>query len=138
MPNKRFVKNETYRRRDLHDEFGGQRQGGISTPSRHDIILLFTGESGHQHGYRDGWSKENVFNYTGEGQRGDMQFKFGNKALRDHVDARKELHLFEQAKKGYVRYVGQMECIGFHLVEASDTRGRKRQAIVFELREVSC
>ena len=136
MQQKRFQKNALYRRRELHGEFCGQRQGGISTPSQHDIIMLFTGEAGHKHGYKDGWSKENVFNYTGEGQRGDMQFRFGNKAIRDHVETQKELHLFEQVKKGYVRYVGQIECIGYHYVEAPDTGGKQRKAIVFELREL--
>lgn len=137
MQKKRFEKNATYRRRDLHEEFNGQRQGGISTPSHHNFIMLFTGEAGQPHGYKDGWTKENIFTYTGEGQRGDMQFKFGNKAIRDHVDAGKELHLFEQAKKGFVRYVGQMECIGYHIVEAPDTDRKQRKAIVFELKAVA-
>lgn len=136
MRNKKFEKNAAYRRRDIHKEFNGQRQGGISTPSQRDFIMLFTGEAGHQHGYRDGWSKENVFNYTGEGQRGDMRFKFGNKAIRDHIETGKELHLFEQMKKGFVRYIGQMECVGYHYTEARDTEGKQRKAIVFELKEV--
>jgi len=137
MQKRRFEKNATYRRRDLHGQFNGQRQGGISTPSGHDFIMLFTGEAGHQHGYRDGWSDKNIFNYTGEGQRGDMQFKFGNKAIRDHIEARKELHLFVQVRKGYVRYIGQMDCIGYQFVEAPDTGGKQRKAIVFELKEVA-
>lgn len=48
-----FVPGQSYRRRDLHKRWGGQRQGGISTPSRNNIILLFTGDAGQQHGYRD-------------------------------------------------------------------------------------
>ena len=46
-----FVPGQTYRRRVLHERWGGQRQGGISTPSRNNIILLFTGDAGQQHGY---------------------------------------------------------------------------------------
>jgi 5-methylcytosine-specific restriction protein A len=63
-----FVQGQVYRRRDLHDRFGGQRQGGISTPTKHNVILLFTSEAGEQHGYSDGWSGDAVFLYTGEGQ----------------------------------------------------------------------
>jgi 5-methylcytosine-specific restriction protein A len=69
-----FVPGQIYRRRDLHHQFGGQQQGGISTPSRFPIILLFTGDSGARYGYHDGWQADGLFLYTGEGQRGDMHF----------------------------------------------------------------
>jgi hypothetical protein len=42
-----FVPGKGYRRRELHEQYGGQRQGGISTPSDHPIIFLITGKSGH-------------------------------------------------------------------------------------------
>ena len=48
-----FVQGQVYRRRDLHDQYGGQQQGGISTPANYPIILLFTCESGQQYGYAD-------------------------------------------------------------------------------------
>ncbi len=51
-----FAQSQEYRRRDLHDQLGGQRQGGISTPADQSIILLFTGNSGEQYGYSDGWT----------------------------------------------------------------------------------
>jgi len=74
-----FVPGRTYRCRDLHKRFGGQRQGGISTPKSRNMILLFTGESGKQHGYDDDWTDDGIFLYTGEGQHGDMRFVAGNK-----------------------------------------------------------
>jgi 5-methylcytosine-specific restriction protein A len=87
---------KTYnRRRDLHDKYGGQRQGGISTPSAHPLIFLFTGESGAQYGYRDGPRPDGTCWYTGEGQVGDMEMVRGNRAIRDHVTDGKQLHLFE-------------------------------------------
>jgi 5-methylcytosine-specific restriction protein A len=128
-----FVPGKLYRRRDLHEGWGGQRQGGISTPSRNNIILLFTGDAGQQHGYRDEWSKDGIFFYTGEGQKGDMRYVSGNRAIRNHAGDGKDLHLFKQAAKGYVRYVGQMVCTGSSYKEAPDTQGHLRKAIVFEL-----
>jgi 5-methylcytosine-specific restriction protein A len=89
----------TYNRReDIHAKFGGQQQGGISTPDGAPFIFLFTGEIGEQYGYADGWS-EGVFLYVGEGQRGDMEFIRGNKAIRDHAMNGKELLLFEALKR---------------------------------------
>jgi hypothetical protein len=128
-----FVRGRIYRRRELHAQYGGQRQGGISTPSGQPFILLFTGETGLQYGYRDGWSEEGIFLYTGEGTKGDMSFVRGNLAIRDHVMDGKDIHLFQQVDKGHVRYVGQMICTGFHQRRAPDADGNDRQAIVFEL-----
>ena len=113
----------------LHDQYGGQRQGGISTPRRFPIVLLFTGETGHQ----DSWTDSGVFNYTGEGQRGDMAFTRGNRALRDHERDGKDLHLFAYQPDGQAKYIGQMLYIGHHLETRPDLDGRPRQAIIFEL-----
>lgn len=124
------------RRQDLHAKYGGQMQGGISTPSGHSFIMLFTGESGEAHGYRDGWTSGGRFLYTGEGQYGDMTFVRGNKAIRDHEDDGKELHLFSIVGKGEVKYVGQMRCVDCRIVRGTDTDDRQRQTIVFELEPV--
>lgn len=130
-----FVPGQVYnRRQDLHGQYGGQRQGGISTPAAYPFILVFTGEAGLAHGYEDGWDLESgTFNYTGEGQTGDMTFRAGNKALANHVEDGKDLHLFEYVATGTVKYVGQMVCTGWHLATAPDTHGNMRQVIKFEL-----
>lgn len=49
-----FVPGQLYRRRDLHAGYGGSYQSGISFSSRAPVVFLFTGDSGEQHGYRDG------------------------------------------------------------------------------------
>ncbi len=53
-----FVPGQIYRRRDLHERFGGQRQGGISTPKSSPFIFLITGDSGKQYGYADEWTRK--------------------------------------------------------------------------------
>ena len=97
------------------------------------MIFLFTGDAGQEHGYRDKWSADGIFLYTGEGQKGDMRYVSGNKAVRDHSRDGKDLHLFQQDRKAYVRYVGQMVCTGSHIENALDTDHALRTAIVFEL-----
>lgn len=121
------------RRRELHDRYGGQRQGGMSTPSDHPVIFLFTGEGGAEHGYRDEFKPDGTYHYTGEGQRGDMSFVRANRALRDHQADGKRVHLFEALGDGNVRYVGEATYLGHHREERPDTDGHPRQAIVFEL-----
>lgn len=131
-----FTIGEIYRRRSLHDLFGGQQQGGISTPSKHNFIMLFTSETGEQYGYNDGW-KDGKYLYTGEGQRGDMQFVRGNAAIRDHHERDKKLHLFRYVKMGHVEYLGEMVYVAHHLRKGPDVDGKMRQVIVFELMPAS-
>ncbi len=130
-----FEVGRVYNRRDdLHTRFGGQRQGGISTPADQSFLMLFTGESGEQYGYRDGWNEHGVFLYTGEGQTGNMDFVRGNRAIRDHVQDGKVLELFESLGKGHgYRYVGQFVCASWEFRQGLDSGGAERRVIVFHL-----
>lgn len=123
------------RQRDLHANYGGQQQGGICTPTQHPLIFLFTGESGTQYGYTDGWDDaDGVFSYTGEGQLGDMEFVRGNKAIRDHIADGKDLHLFRAMGKGKgYRYVGQFACSSWEERMTPDADQTLRKAIIFHL-----
>jgi 5-methylcytosine-specific restriction protein A len=60
-----FVKDKLYHRRSLHNQYGGNPQGGISNCRNHPIIFIFTGSSGEQYGYEDGWDKDGYIRYTG-------------------------------------------------------------------------
>jgi 5-methylcytosine-specific restriction protein A len=128
-----------HRRNELHGKYGGQQQGGISTPSSSPIIMLFSGSSGEQYGYKDGWNQDGTFPYSGEGQIGDMQLTRGNAAIAKHEESGKSLHLFQMTpEKGLVRYVGEMRYLDHHRIpRAADREGRSRAAIVFRLQPVS-
>lgn len=134
----KFQDGQNYsRRKDIHDVFGGQRQGGISTPSAYPVIFIFTGESGEQHGYADGWRDGDVFLYTGEGQRGDMQFRGGNRAIRDHSTDGKELLLFQALGKSRpVRFMGRFSCQSWDTFRGLDSDGKQRECIQFHLVKV--
>lgn len=125
-------KDSIYSRQEIHDSIGGQRQYDISTPRNYNAILLFTGTSGMNHGYHDGWRNDGVFLYSGEGQVGDMAFTHGNTQIRDHQQNGKELHLFRILGEGRVKYVDQMVCIGYNILN-EDAKGTNRKIIQFEL-----
>lgn len=112
---------------------GGNSKGGICTPGQHPVIFAFTGASGKQHGYADGWGDDDAFRYFGEGQAGDMVFERGNRAIRDHLKNGKDLLLFQTLGRGQVRFLGQFDCAGYEQVKAPDSGGTLRQAIVFDL-----
>jgi 5-methylcytosine-specific restriction enzyme A len=122
------------RRKDLHEVYGGQEQGGISTPASHPVILIFTGESGSEYGYRDSWDGD-TFSYTGEGQKGDMSLIRGNRAIAEHVKDGKKLHIFRTVKGG-AEYLGEMEYVSHSFKEGRDVEGKARKIIVFQLERV--
>ncbi len=131
-----FIPGNLYNRRsDIHALYGGNWQSGICPSASHPYIFIFSGKSGHQHGYKDGWDNPNVFSYTGEGQLGDMKFTKGNLALRDHLKNGKRVFLFENGN-GFVKFIAEVECFDADYFETHDTKGLIRIAIKFFFRKV--
>jgi 5-methylcytosine-specific restriction protein A len=127
-----FIPEQVYnRRKDIHAVYGGNRQSGICPSSKFPYIFIFSGKSGKQHGYEDGWDNPNVFTYTGEGQSGDMGFTRGNLALRDHKNNGKRVFLFEFVKSRFVKFKSEVEVFDFDYFETPDTSGNKRIGIKF-------
>jgi hypothetical protein len=125
-------------RRELHDHLGGQTQSGISPSSRFPVILLFSNPSGEDHGYYDGWHDDGFFHYSGEGQRGDQEMRRGNKAIRDHVQDDRQLHLFLGQGKGRpVTYMGRFELEDYYTDDVPETGGGPlRKVIMFRLHPI--
>jgi len=127
-----FIPNQIYNRRiDIHGVYRGNWQSGICPASNFPYIFIFSGKSGHQHGYKDGWDNPNVFSYTGEGQEGDMKFTRGNLALRDHVKNGKRVFLFESEGRGMVKFISELEFFDVDYFETHDTSGNLRIGIKF-------
>lgn len=127
------IGKEYKRKEEIHGLYGGQAQGGISTPKSYPVIFIFTSDAGEQHGYRDEYRDDGVFWYTGEGQVGDMKMASGNKAIVEHAQNGKTIHVFEYTKKAYVRYIGSADCLGYHEETRPDREGNDRTAFVFHL-----
>jgi len=132
-----FIPEQIYNRRnDIHANYGGNWQSGISPSANHSYIFIFTGKSGHQHGYKDGWDNPNVFSYTGEGQAGDMKFTKGNLALRDHLNNGRRVFLFESVSKGFVKFKCEVEVFDADYFETHDTFGARRIGIKFFFKRI--
>ncbi|WP_428031541.1 HNH endonuclease [Ancylobacter sp.] len=130
-----FERGRTYNRRaDIHGRYGGQQQGGIITPSLHQLVIAITGEEGEQHGYSDRLRADGVFEYFGEGQIGDMQMVRGNRQIGGHAAAGKSLLLFRKDRSGRLRFEGEWVCENVLERDAPDRNRAMRRAFVFELR----
>jgi len=100
---------EAVARSDVHDRYGGVRQGGISPSSTSPNVLLFTDDAANrQHGYlRDHWDSTDLFLYCGEGQVGHQTLIRYNGSVLHHRADGKALRLF-QGVRGTVRYVAEL------------------------------
>ena len=126
-----FIPDYIYKRSDIHDMYGGNRQGGIAPSAKVPYIFIFSGKSGSQYGYKDGWDNPNVFSYTGEGQVGDMRFVKGNLALRDHISNGKRVFLFEYERSGYVKFISELEFFDIGVFKTLDINKDEREGIKF-------
>jgi 5-methylcytosine-specific restriction protein A len=98
-----FERGKVYNRRaEIHARFGGQQQGGIITPSQHQLVIIITGEIGLSHGYADRERPDGVFEYFGEGQSGDMLLQRGNRAIANHSLDGRSLLLFRKSRQGLI------------------------------------
>jgi 5-methylcytosine-specific restriction protein A len=63
-----------------------------------------------------------------------MEFRGGNRAIRDHADNGKDLHLFESLGKGKgYRYVGMFTCASWEYRQGVDLKRDERRVIIFHL-----
>ena len=123
---------------DIHGRWGGQRQGGISTPADGHLIFIFTGEAGKSHGYSDKWDEDGVLHYFGEGQSGDMTMSGGNRAIDRHLLDGKRLLVFKSLGHGKpYRFDGEFVKQSWYFQpNTAATRGPARNAIVFRLQPI--
>jgi hypothetical protein len=125
------------RRRELHEAYGGTLQSGIVTLRILPDILVFTSvESGFLYGYHvfEGFREDGSFAYTGQGQRGNQEFKRGNLALRDSGPRGRRIRLF--AVNGTaVTYVGEFTTGNptCWIETIPDVDGNPRNGIIFNL-----
>jgi 5-methylcytosine-specific restriction protein A len=126
-----FSEGKVYKRSVIHNQYGGNRRNGISYSAQYPYIFIFSGESGNEYGYIDMWLNPDVFQYSGEGQLGNMEFIRGNLQLKDHLKNGKRVFLFHFEKKGYVQYKAELELLEYDFFPGTDREGKDRKAIRF-------
>ena len=124
-----------HRWRDLHDRYGGDPQSGISPCAEYPYIFLFLAPSGVDYGYEDGWVSDDEFVISGEGQYGDMEMKRGNRAILNHDEDDRALHLFSKISSGYYEYLGRFVYVSHKFEPGLDKGGNTREMIQFRLKK---
>jgi hypothetical protein len=133
---------DVVKRVDLHERYGGRRQGGIGPSRVTPNVFLFTDPSkGHRHGYFDGWGEDGCYHYAGEGQIGDQKMTQGNLAILNHAREGRALRLFKGVTSGKCQYLGEFTLPTerpWYRTDAPETNGGPiRSVIMFRLQPVS-
>jgi hypothetical protein len=109
VPDWTLAPGDTIKRTELHCQFGGSRQSGISPSCRSLNVFFFSDKSsGEQHGYLDGWESDGYFHYVGETQRGDQCVIGGSRAILEAQEHDRTLRRFK-GSGGQVTYEGRFE-----------------------------
>ena len=133
-------------RAELHERFGGSHSRGISAgtgPGRpRQILLWWRPERGGDYGYRDGWTKDGAFYFTGTGQVGDQVFghplQENGRLLKHNIEG-DLVRLLRYVGVNKVRYVCELrldEQAPWQWRDELDRLGSVRRAIQFRLMPV--
>ena len=133
-----LLPSRVVRRTELHDAYGGSRQGGISLLGSYDGIFSFTGESGEAHGYHDEWLPDGTFRYFGEGASGDMELNRGNKAIHEQPENGRRLFVFDMnvPERSTVRFLREFQRARTGEDRGPDDNGIDRRRYFFDLEPI--
>ena len=125
---------EIYKRRELHDHFGGNRQSGISASAKFPVIFLINSSGGDENGYEDGWMEDKKnYLYSGEGRYGDQKLTRGNLQICQHVQRGKRIYLFEETTDTYIKLIGEFYFIDYKESQGLDFNNQNRLIYQFIL-----
>jgi len=129
-------------RKEIHDRFGGVREGGISPvlEKSKNIMIFSHPRANAEHGYEpDVWLDDDTFLYCGEGPSGDQQMVRYNKSVLQHSEKDKILRVFD-GTRGEVIYKGAFELDSenpwFHK-DSIGFDGNPRKVIMFRMLRVN-
>jgi len=132
-----FVPGQRLQRSEAHYLLGGNPRAGIANCAEQPYVLLFSDPGlGEPFGYHvhEGLRPDGVYQFSGEGKRGDQEWVRGNFALVEAAKRNKTLHLFLPEERHQV-YVGKFALTerGWMSAVAPDVTGKPRFIFVFEL-----
>jgi hypothetical protein len=132
-----FMLGQRLQRSEAHYLLGGNPRAGIANCADQPFVLLFSDPGlGEPFGYHvhEGLRADGIYQFSGEGKRGDQEWVRGNFALAEAAKRNKSLHLFLPEERHQV-YVGEFVLSKRRWISAvaPDITDKPRFIFVFEL-----
>ncbi|MBR5310988.1 MAG: hypothetical protein IKU42_07695 [Oscillospiraceae bacterium] len=123
--------------RDVEGSFGIKTTGLVAKdiyPTETNVVLISNvTKIGGKFVYRDRFTPEGDYIYTGEGKKGDQTMTGGNLAIINAAEDRKDIHLFVKLSPAEYYYQGIFTLADYNLEEGKDEAGNFRLEYKFRL-----
>ena len=105
----------------------------INSTEMNVVLISNVTKIGGKFVYRDRWTEEGDFIYSGEGKTGDQKMTGGNLAIKTAAEERKDIHLFVKFSPMEYYYQGIFDLADYTLEEEKDENGNSRMEYKFRL-----
>ena len=105
----------------------------INSTEMNVVLISSVNKIGGKFVYRDRWTAEGDYIYSGEGKTGDQVMAGGNLAIKTAAEERKDIHLFVKFSPMEYYYQGIFELADFTFEEGKDEIGNSRMEYKFRL-----
>ena len=117
---------------------GIRYSGSLRSKIRHVVLITAfhkTPEDLVRNPYQDR-KADNKLLYTGEGRRGDQRMQRGNLVLKQQMEKKYPIYVFEKKSPGKYVYLGRYKVLSVQTEIQKDSRGVERKVFLFELRKL--
>ena len=115
----------------------GSLDGGITVmDTRIILVSVIPPEGKNWFVYHDGWLKEDVFLYSGEGLYGDQKRIKSNYEIIRSKETGKYIYLLTKFSSNEYYYQGEFELDGYTYEDQMDALGKMRKEYRFRLRRI--
>ena len=105
----------------------------INSTEMNVVLISNVTKIGGKFVYRDRWTDEGDYIYSGEGKTGDQKMTGGNLAIKTAAEERKDIHLFVKFSPMEYYYQGIFDLADYTLEEEKDENGNSRMEYKFRL-----
>ncbi len=105
----------------------------INSTEMNVVLISSVNKIGGKFVYRDRWTAEGDYIYSGEGKTGDQTMTGGNLAIKTAAEERKDIHLFVKFSPTEYYYQGIFKLGDYTLEEGKDENGNSRMEYKFRL-----
>jgi 5-methylcytosine-specific restriction protein A len=114
----------------------GIRYSGSLNSKIHHVVLIATFQKIFEDLKRNPYEDRKIGNqllYTGEGRYGDQKMRGGNLVLKQSLEEKYPIYVFEKKSPGRYAFLGRYKVLSVQTGLQKDSRGAERKVFLFKL-----